>query len=83
MKNKYKGDYTEYKAVTYLMESGYEVFKNVSSKGPVDMIAYKDHTLIYIDVKTVPDNKVPYLRCTPEQIELGVRILGYCTKVSG
>ena len=36
------GDFSEYYAVTWLWDSGYEVFVNAGCTGPIDLIAYKD-----------------------------------------
>lgn len=49
------GAISELKAQTWLMEQGYEVFKNIKASGPADMIAWdiKTDTLLKIDVKTV------------------------------
>ena len=32
------GDISEYRAIIKFLEQGYEVFKNVSSSGPIDMV---------------------------------------------
>ena len=52
-----KGDFAEYYAVTWLWDSGYEVFQNSGCTGPVDMIAMdKKGKILLIDVKTAqPD----------------------------
>ena len=48
------GDLSEYYAVTWLWDQGYEVFPNAGSQGMVDMIAWNPKTqqTILIDVKT-------------------------------
>jgi Holliday junction resolvase-like predicted endonuclease len=70
-----KGDLAEYYAVTWMWDNGYEVFRNTSSCGPVDMVAFKDGEFILIDVKTSnKDGKVQDKR-TNEQIALGVVFL--------
>ena len=48
------GDLSEYYAVTWLWDQGYEVFPNAGSQGMVDMIAWNPETqqTILIDVKT-------------------------------
>lgn len=47
------GDWSEHKAVTWLWEQGWEVFKNCGKTGSVDLIALKDGELRKIDVKTL------------------------------
>ena len=51
------GDLSEYYAVTWLWDQGYEVFPNAGSTGMADMIAWNPVTekFILIDVKTVQD----------------------------
>lgn len=43
------------KAVVWLMEQGYEVFRNLSAEGAFDMIALSPEETIYIDVKTASE----------------------------
>jgi hypothetical protein len=80
------GDFTEYYAVTWLWDQGYEVFKNCGCDGPVDLIARaEDGTIILIDVKTyrksTGSKSVTSFRKTGDrterQIEMGVQILGF------
>jgi len=47
-----KGDQSELLACAWLLEQGYEVFRNVSSVGPIDIIAVNEDETILIDVKT-------------------------------
>jgi len=51
------GDLSEYYAVTWLWDQGYEVFPNAGSQGMADMVAWHPATekFILIDVKTVQD----------------------------
>ncbi len=49
---KRKGDFAEHYAVTWLWDSGYEVFSNAGCSGPIDIIAFKDGEVTLIDVKT-------------------------------
>ena len=50
---KRKGDMSEYYAVTWLWEQGYEVFKNSGRSGAIDLIAMdKEGNMTLIDVKT-------------------------------
>ena len=52
-----KGDLAEYYAVTWLWDNGYEVFQNAGCTGLVDMIAMKDGTTTFVDVKTMQKDK--------------------------
>lgn len=47
------GDISEHKAILWLWDQGYEVFKNCGCTGKVDLIAVKDGEILQIDVKTV------------------------------
>ena len=51
---KKKGDIIEIKALSFLLDNGFEVFRNESSVGPVDIVALdiKKNEVILIDVKT-------------------------------
>jgi len=48
------GDISEHKAVVWLLEQGYEVFRNECCSGPIDIIALNIETqeILKIDVKT-------------------------------
>jgi len=77
------GDLSEYYAITWLWDQGYEVFPNAGSQGMVDMIAWhpKTEKIILIDVKTSRKsrwnaNDASTSR-TARQKEKGVRILTY------
>ena len=70
-----KGDLAEYYAVTWLWDNGYEVFKNASSCGPIDMIAIKDGQSLLIDVKTSDSSGKVQDKRTNEQIKMGVIFL--------
>ena len=48
-----KGDYVEHLAVCWLYEQGYQVFKNCSRVGDVDIVATKGSSVVKIDVKTL------------------------------
>ena len=72
-----KGDIAELKAVTFLLEKGYEVFRNYGCDGPVDIVAIdKENNVSLIDVKTLVGNYATKQR-TSKQKKLGVKILGY------
>tara|TARA_R100001244_G_scaffold84310_1_gene64903 strand:- start:211 stop:555 length:345 start_codon:yes stop_codon:yes gene_type:complete len=51
------GDLSEFYAVTWLWDQGYEVFPNAGSQGMADMIAWHPATenFMLIDVKTIQD----------------------------
>lgn len=53
MNNIRRGDISELIACTWLLEKGHEVFRNVSSTGPIDIIAVKEGTVRLIDVKSI------------------------------
>ena len=55
------GAYSELRATTWLMEQGYEVFRNVSPCGKTDLIAEKGGEFLRIDVKTGNWTKTGYL----------------------
>lgn len=46
------GDISELKACVWLLEQGYEVYRNVSCVGPADLTVLKDGELWLVDVKT-------------------------------
>lgn len=49
-----KGDLAELIACQYFMEQGYEIFRNMGSTGPIDIVVLNPETgeVMYIDVKT-------------------------------
>ena len=67
-----KGELSELIATTWFWDRGWEVFRNSSSTGPIDLIVLKDGELILIDVKTRPENKRSGYGRTERQKELGV-----------
>lgn len=50
--HKHKGAHSELIASAWLIEQGYEVFRNVSQHGYIDIIAIKDGIVYKFDVKT-------------------------------
>jgi Holliday junction resolvase len=52
MDKKHVGARSELIACAWLLAEGYEVFRNVSPHGHVDIIALKDGKTFYFDVKT-------------------------------
>lgn len=88
MQDKHKGAIAEIVASSWLLEQGYEVFKNVSQHGPVDLITLDPNSgdIKLYDVKTrsAPifinknGDKIEYTRkykLLPEQERLKVNIL--------
>jgi hypothetical protein len=56
---KHLGAHTELRAVSWLLEQGYEVFRNVSPSGPADIIVFReDEAPRLIDVKTMSGRDV-------------------------
>ena len=55
--HKHKGARSELLACAWLLAQGYDVFRNVSQHGRVDIVAIKDGHVTFLDVKT----------CTPRE----------------
>ena len=76
MHKKHIGASSQLRAELWLLEQGYEVFRNVSAHGPIDIIAVKDDQILKLDVKTVrsvsPNSAV---RLKPDQEAQGVKAL--------
>ena len=73
-----KGDINEYKATVWLLEQGYEVYKNVGCTGEVDLVAIKDGEISRIDVKSVQvTNRGMVFRTTKHEeiLDKGIRLL--------
>ena len=72
-----KGDILEIIACGILLKDGYEVFRNISSTGLIDIIAIKDSTTLFLDVKTpqIYKNNIRIPRLTDAQKKLGVTIV--------
>ena len=76
------GDIVELKAQAWLLEQGYEVFRNVSAKGPADLIYLHEGVFVAVDVKKVTDAKRNIQKIfnpskNERQIELDVQFLYY------
>jgi hypothetical protein len=56
---KHKGAYTELVAATWLLSQGYEVFRNVSPHGGIDIIAVCGDTIRFFDVKSWNGLRIP------------------------
>tara|TARA_R100000808_G_C2018159_1_gene67625 strand:+ start:114 stop:446 length:333 start_codon:yes stop_codon:yes gene_type:complete len=82
------GDLLELKAVCWLLEQGYEVFRNDCSTGPIDIIALNLETneILKIDVKTVQIRSDGKRACFPKlrdnQVNLGIKLLGFNEKTN-
>ena len=59
-----RGAVSELTATVWLLEQGYEVYRNVSPEGPFDLVAVKPGETLFIDVKT----------CTP-RVNYGLKCL--------
>lgn len=67
---KHKGARNELAAACWLLEQGYEVFRNVSAHGSVDIIATRNGEIHFFDVTGAPNR-----RGTKEQVSKGVKFL--------
>jgi putative endonuclease len=65
-----KGDIAENRACEYLLESGYTVVeRNFYSKfGEIDIIAFKDEVLHFIEVKSGQDYELAIQNITPQKM---------------
>lgn len=81
------GDITELDICHYFLEHGFEVFRNVSSSGPVDFVTLDTNTgeITLYDSKTVnpyinKDGKcvVHLTKLSDVQKRLGVMLVGKC-----
>jgi len=70
MLKKHKGAHSELVACAWLLARDYEVYRNVSQHGLIDLVAIKGPITIYIDVKTVRPNANGHLRLTRPPIGL-------------
>lgn len=66
---KHKGARNELGAICWLMDQGYEVFRNVSQHGAIDIIAVKNGEPLYLDVKSGGS------KASHEQVQRGICIL--------
>lgn len=60
IEHKHKGAHAELIACSWLLENGYDVFRNVSQHGKIDLIGMKDGSVTFFDVKTNNRNKQGY-----------------------
>jgi len=82
------GDVVEHIVITRLLKSGWEVFKNISSVGPIDICIFniKKNKFYYIDIKSLTRSykSIEHFlsgmcveRLTSKQKKLGVKIAYY------
>src|ERR1700722_6160557 len=72
------GARNEMVATVWLMGRGYQVFRNVSPHGPIDLIGMKDGKFEYFDVKMSyirPGGGAVKIKVNSVQAALGVKIL--------
>lgn len=79
MKKGVIGSCTELKALVYLTELGYEVFRNPHPNGLVDVVALDPATgeVLLLDIKTSPEEISPKSKLTADQEKLNVKLLNY------
>jgi hypothetical protein len=73
--NKHLGSQNELRACVWLIDHGYEVFRNVSAHGDTDIVAIKEGKFYRFDVKTgqyLKDGRPALMHLTKEQLDLGV-----------
>jgi Holliday junction resolvase-like predicted endonuclease len=70
LQRKHKGARSELVASAWLLNQGYEVFRNVSQHGLIDIIAVKDGKTLFLDVKSAGCNANVLL--STEQVAAGV-----------
>ena len=79
MDRKHVGARNELLATVWLLKQGYEVFRNVSQHGLIDLIAIKEDEVVFFDVKASGKGfGKTTARLTSEQIKIGVK----CIQVS-
>jgi Holliday junction resolvase len=69
MDRKHVGARSELIACAWLLTEGYEVFRNISPCGHIDIVALKDGKTFYFDVKTRTGGRG---RLSSKQIERGI-----------
>lgn len=72
------GARNELLATVWLLNQGYQVFRNVSAHGPIDIIGLKDGKFEHFDVKMAYRNRdygPRRIRVTEDQASLGVKII--------
>ena len=81
---KRKGDISELQVTTYYLEKGYDVFRNVSSTGIIDLVVFcpKTKNFFLCDVKTMTQYKreddiinIHTNATTEEQRKVGIEVV--------
>jgi Holliday junction resolvase-like predicted endonuclease len=78
MDSKHKGAHSELVACKWLLEQGYEVFRNISPFGLMDIVAIKGDEVLKIDVKSGRRSLKKYPRAVGV-VALNVHANGECT----
>jgi Holliday junction resolvase len=81
MDKKHVGARSELIACAWLLAEGYEVFRNVSPHGHIDIIALKDGKTFYFDVKTLQKGArhLPSQQIAQGVLPLTVTATGQCS----
>jgi hypothetical protein len=84
---KHKAARAELLACAWLLQQGYEVFRNVSLSGFIDIIAYKNGETLKLDVKSIhPTMKLPPILSDDQMLNnimiIGVFNDGHCEIIS-
>lgn len=74
MDRKHQGALAEIIAAAWLLKEGYEVFRNVSSHGLIDIVAIRADEILRLDVKTIKVGETRP-RLSQDQIDRGVKLL--------
>ena len=76
------GDVSELRAAAFLLTKDYQVFRNVSRTGPIDLVGIKDSNIELFDVKTISlrkkangDIMAQPAKLKKEQIQNGIKII--------
>jgi|SRR5674476_703937 len=72
---KHRGAHSEMLACAWLIEQGYEVFRNVSPFGDIDIVGWKDGVFEGFDVKTLPHNSKKTRFARPSQTRRDVKFI--------
>jgi len=64
MNKKIIGNKGEDRACNYLQEKGYTILDRNwrTQRGEIDIIAYKEHTIVFIEVKTLPNGTIDMIQ---------------------
>jgi hypothetical protein len=58
MHRKHKGSVGELTACIWLLKAGYEVFRNVSQHGEIDLVAIRDGVIYLLDASSEPNRSL-------------------------